>query len=304
MRQIHFAFRWIANEYVLLTIAIFFWAFNVVLGRDMRNELSPLAMSFWRWVVAFLCALPLVFRSLPPLVSSLQSRWLSVIALGVLGAVIPSTGCYFAVQYTEATNALILNSFQPVIVVLMSWAILNSRVGAMQLVGVVVSLVGTMVIVTNGSILGLLTQQFNIGDLIMLGATLSWAAYTVWISKFGVIAQPIAFLAVISIVGVLAIAPFYLWEAFLSPPAEITGKTIAFLLFSGIGATFLSYAFYNRAVQRLGPARVAIFNYVSPIIGLALSSLYLGEEIDLHHVTGILLILTGIMLGTASRKIF
>ena len=102
------------NPYLLLTLTALFWSGNMVVGRGIRADVPPLAMAFWRWLLAFLLILPLAaphFRTQWPL---LRRSWRSVTLLGLLGVGGYNTFAYLALQTTTATNAVLLNSFIPV----------------------------------------------------------------------------------------------------------------------------------------------------------------------------------------------
>ncbi|MGB8249011.1 MAG: DMT family transporter, partial [Azonexus sp.] len=116
-----------SNPYLLLTLTALFWSGNMVLGRGIRADVPPMALAFWRWAIAFALVLPLAmphFRSQWPL---LKQGWKPLLFLGLLGVGGYNTFAYIALQYTSATNAVLLNSFIPVATIAISWAFLGKH---------------------------------------------------------------------------------------------------------------------------------------------------------------------------------
>ena len=91
---------------------------------------------------------------------------------------------YVGLQYTTATNGVMLNSATPILIILLGVLFFKQRVSAMQLSGVAVSIAGVLAILSKGHPETLLTFQFNAGDLIVLASMLLWALYTLTLLNF------------------------------------------------------------------------------------------------------------------------
>ena len=200
------------NPYLLLTLTALFWSGNMVLGRGIRADVPPLALAFWRWAIAFALVLPLAaphFRSQWPL---LTKGWKPVLFLGLLGVGGYNTFAYIALQYTSATNAVLLNSFIPVATIAISWAFLGKHLRRLEGLGVVISLCGALTIVARGDPAVLAHLNLNLGDAWMLLAVLVWAVYTVGLAWRPAGVHPMLMLAAMTAVGLAALLPAYLWE--------------------------------------------------------------------------------------------
>ena len=116
------------HPYLLLTMAVFFWAGNFILGRAFHSEIPPVALAFWRWVGAALLvtlpALPHLRRDRRALLQS----WPAILLLSTLGIAAFNTLAYSGLQYTEAINAFLLQSLMPVLIVLLSFLIFREKV--------------------------------------------------------------------------------------------------------------------------------------------------------------------------------
>src|SRR5437879_9126234 len=154
------------SPYLLLTLTPLFWACNWILGRGLHAEIPPLAMTFYRWAfaIAFMLpfALPQVRRQWP----LIRVHWRVLLLLGVLGVGAHNALAYLGLNYTTATNGVILNSFIPVMIVAFSWIFLRERLSSVQLAGIAISLTGVLTILSGGSLAALIAFRLNGGDQI------------------------------------------------------------------------------------------------------------------------------------------
>ncbi len=286
------------NPYLLLTLTSLFWSGNMVLGRGIRADIPPLSLAFWRWVIAFLLVLPLALPHLRSQWPQLKKGWRAVLVLGLLGVGGYNTFAYIALQYTVATNAVLLNSFIPVATIAISWAFLGKRLRALQGVGVLLSFIGVAAIICQGDPTRLSKLGFNIGDVWMLGAVLIWALYTVGLQWRPAGVHPMLMLAALTAVGLTVLAPAYAWELGTGRSMNLHVSTVFSLAYVGIFPGFIGYIFYNRGVQEVGANQASLFLHLMPVFGTLLSAIFLNEIPHAYHYAGIALIFAGIWLTT------
>jgi drug/metabolite transporter (DMT)-like permease len=114
------------HPYLLLVLTTLFWSGNMVLGRAIRDQVPPLSLAFWRWAIALALVLPLALPHLRAQWPLLRAGWQAVVVLGLLGVGGYNTLAYVGLQYTPATNAVLLNSFIPIATITLSWLFLRS----------------------------------------------------------------------------------------------------------------------------------------------------------------------------------
>ncbi len=290
--------NFLTNPYLLLTLTVLFWSGNMVLGRGIRGDVPPMALAFWRWAIAFLLVLPLAlphFKSQWPL---LLKGWKPVFILGLLGVGGYNTFAYVALQYTAATNAVLLNSFIPIATIAISWAFLGKHLRRLEAIGVLISLCGALTIIARGDLHVLAHLNLNIGDVWMLGAVLVWSIYTVGLAWRPSGVDPMLMLAAMTAVGLAALAPAYAWEMLGGRHINVNLGSLASLAYVGIFPSFLGYIFYNRGVAEVGANKASLFIHLMPVFGTLLSAIFLGETPLWYHYLGIVLIFTGIGLTT------
>ena len=289
------------HPYLLLTLTTLFWSGNMVIGRAIRDDVPPLSLAFWRWAIALVLTLPLALPHLRTQWPQLRRGWPAVVALGLLGVGGYNTLAYIALQYTAATNAVLLNSFIPIATIALSWAFLKKRLSGVEWLGVLISLLGVCSIVARGELATLAGLSLNIGDLWMLTAVVVWALYTIGLQWRPAGVHPMLMLAAFTSVGLLALAPAYAWEIAQGRLIHVNATALAGIAYTGLLPGFAGYVFYNRAVGEVGASKASLFIHLMPVFGTILSALFLGEVPQNYHFIGMALIFAGIFL-TTSRK--
>jgi drug/metabolite transporter (DMT)-like permease len=287
------------RPYLLLTLAVLFWAGNFILGRAFHEDIPPITLAFWRWLGAAVLvtwpALTHLRRDLPQLIR----HWPIVLLLSTLGIAAFNTLAYSGLHFTGAINAFLIQSLMPVMIVLLSWVIFRDRVTRLQAVGIMVSLCGAVTIIARGDLDVLFSLSVNRGDLLVSAAIACYAGYSVMLRKRPHV-HPLAFIAIIFWIGTLILLPLYLWETLTVATLELKPATILVIGYVMIFPSIVSYLCYNRGVELVGANRAGLFIHLMPVFGSLMAILFLGEIFFWFHGLGILLIGAGIYLATRS----
>ena len=277
-----------------------FWAGNAVLGRAVAGAVPPIGLAFWRWCLGMLVVLPFAWPHLRHDITPILARWKSVLLLGTLGIGIYNTFQYIALNTTTALNCVRLQSSMPVMIVLMSLVLFRDRIGAMQGVGIAVSLVGATTLISHGDPATLLGLELNAGDVWMLAAVVIYAAYTTLLRRRPAI-HGLSFVVVTFAIGAVELLPFYIWESLSGHPVQASGITLLAVGYTVLFPSIAAYLCFNRAVELLGPNTAGLAIHLVPVFGSLLAILFLGEQPHLYHGVGIALIAAGIVLATRRR---
>lgn len=292
-----------ASPYLLLSLASFLWAFNWIIGRAMVGHVTPVALTFARWTVAFAAMLPFAWPQLRAHAGTLRKHWRRIAWLAFWGTGIQNVFGYVGLQYTTATNGVMLNSAIPVMIIVTGWLVYGDTITRLQSVGVAVSLAGVLAILTRGDVEVLLSLSLNRGDLIVLGGLVFWAVYSVILRTKPPGLPGLALLAACSGFGVLFLAPLAAFEAlFLGGHIEVAPATVAAILYIGVFPSFVGYISWNRGVAEVGANVAGIFLHLMPAFGALLAWLFLDERIHAYHIAGIGLVLAGIALSARGER--
>ena len=167
-----------ALAYAALICTTALWGSNGVVSRALMDTIPPLVMAAARWAVAFVVLLPLVWPERRALVDALRRDWKLLVVLTLLGGAPQSALVYSGLAESTAIHLGLLNSTIPVLIILISWGWYARRPSRLESIGLTISLIGVLLILAHGDLGSLLRLQFNHGDLMMLGAVLVWAIYT------------------------------------------------------------------------------------------------------------------------------
>jgi len=289
------------HPYLLLSGAALLWAGNFVLGRAMRGHVPPVGLAFWRWGLALTVLLFLQGGRLLASREAILRRRGVVTALGILGVGNFNLFLYLGLQRTTATNALLLNAAAPAFILAISFAAGQGRPTGRMLFGVLLSLAGVATILTEGRLASLSALRLNAGDLWVLAAVLSWSIYTVLLDRRPRDVEPMVLLTALVLVGTAWIAPFYAWEIAQGARMTLDLPTVASILYVGVFASLVAYAFWNAGVARAGASRAGVSLNLMPAFGTVLAVLLLGEPFHAFQAAGIALIVGGVTLVQLGR---
>lgn len=291
------------SPYLLLSLTSLFWSLNWVIGRAIVGHVTPLSLTWIRWIVAVSAMLPFAWPGIRAHWPVIRRNWKVIAWLGFWGTGLHNAFAYVGLQYTTATNGVILNSAIPILIILLGWLIYRETITRLQSLGVAVSLAGILVIISRGDLAALAQLRLNQGDLIVLFGMVFWAAYTVFLRMKPAELPGLVLLACCGMVGICLLTPLMLLEmTLLGGHIEFSPATVAAMFYVGIFPSFVGYVFWNRGVQEVGPNIAGIFVHLMPAFGAILAWLFLDERIYLFHVAGIALILAGIGLTTQGRR--
>ena len=299
-----------SRAYVLLTFTALFWAGNAIVARAARDLVPPVALAFWRWSLALLITLPFVWRYLKRDERVIRENWKIFALLGCLGIGAFNTLLYTGLQETTALNAMLLQSGQPALILLVGSLVMGDRTSGRQIIGALVASLGVLSIIARGNLGALANLRFNTGDLIIASAVFLWAIYAVMLRRRPSI-HPLSLFAVTLIIGIVFIAPFYAIE--IQSGRLISPQWDSFLAigYVGIFPSILAYLFFNRGVELIGSAGTGMYMNILPVLGAGLAILFLNERLYVFHAIGLVLIMGGILFagrgqqppsGTVSRE--
>jgi drug/metabolite transporter (DMT)-like permease len=289
------------TAWLLLALAVLCWAGNFVVGRALRNEVPAIALTFWRWTLAFAILLPFSFGGLRSNWPVIRRSWKVLFLLGLFASVLQHIPIYWGLRETTATNASLLNSTSPIFILMASVIVLHERPRPIAWIGALVSLVGVAVIVTRGDPHVIASLALNRGDALILLTAISWAGYTIALRFRPPELSGLVMLAAIVGASVLMLAPLWAIETALGHVFVPSLPAIGGILYVGIFASVVAYIAWNRGVALVGPARAAPFMYLMLVYTPVLGILFLGERVYGYHLVGGALIIGGIWLATFRR---
>ncbi|MCD6430725.1 MAG: DMT family transporter [Deltaproteobacteria bacterium] len=293
--------RLYSAPYLLLTMAVFFWSVNSIVGRFMRLDVPPIALSFWRWAGASLIIIYFAWPKLKEDWPIIRRHLPLLLLLALTGVAMFNTLLYSGLQSTVALNAFLIQSTMPVLIMLFSFFLFRDKINHLQGVGVALSLAGVVMVIARGDLEVLRSLSLNRGDILIFIATIGYAVYSVMLRKRPTF-HPISFIAFTFVTGTLMLLPLYIWETVAVKALTLNGPTLLTIAYVAIFPSIVSYFCYNRGIELIGANRAGLFIHLLPVFGTIMAILFLGERFFWFHGVGIVMIFVGIALTLWHHK--
>lgn len=286
-------------QYAYPLLAIFIWAGNTVITKMSAGAIFPAEIGFYRWLLAGLLFTPFMLKPVIghwPLIRPNLGR---IFILGVLGMAVYQSLAYFAASLTTATNMGIILSLMPLMSLAMAIISLGQRLTAGALVGALLSFAGVLVVVSSGSLGTLLEHGVNLGDAMMLIATLAYAVYSTLLKKWQLRLPPLVLLYLQVLVAVVVLLPLFVVSDKVGP----TLNNIPLVLYACLLASMVAPLAWMQAVVRLGPSRTTQFFNLLPLLTALIAAVVLHEQLALFHLVGGALTLGGVIVSERWTRI-
>lgn len=289
--------------YAALLAAPAFFSTNVVFGRAAA-ELPPFLLAFIRWTITAALLFSFSFQQRKEMVRLARTQWRLLLLLGFLGMFVCGGGVYLALQQTTATNATLIYTLPPILVILIERVWRQRPLKLREIAGVFIAMLGVGITVSSGKLPGTGEASFNPGDILMLAAALSWALYLVIFKSARLSGPgPVALFALIAAFGALTLLPMALLELVMGARFPNTGQDWQLIAGIVLFASLIAFSAFQFGVHVLGSSVASIFMYLMPPFGLTFSALFLGEKLEDHHFAGIAGIMAGVILATFPTQV-
>jgi drug/metabolite transporter (DMT)-like permease len=295
------ATRAFGNAYVLLTLTMLFWAGNAVVGRGAVGLVPPFTLAWLRWTIAFILVMPVAWPYLKRDLPLIRAHWPILTALGALGAGTFVSLFYFGLAKTTAINGVIINSAVSIVGPIVVFLIYRETLTRVQAVGIVLSFVGVLIVLTKGDLALLRTLQLNEGDLWVISSTIVWAVYTALLRELPRV-HWLSFAAISFMVASAIDFPLFIGELAYGKHIQPTVSALLMIAYVSTFPSIVAQIFYVRGVELIGSNRAAIFMHMVPIFGAILAILFLGERLHLYHFGGLVLVISGVWLAARARR--
>ena len=291
-------FNWLTIA--ALVLPPLFWAGNVIVARAARGDVPPFTLSFGRWVIALACLLPFAWPYLKRDWPLYRQHFRLIMAVALTGVLSFNTLVYSGLHYTTSTNALLLNSCIPVLIMLIGALFYQQKLRTVHMLGLAISLAGVLTIILHGEWARLLSLSFNRGDLLVFAAVICWAFYTLLMRRIPVNINRTGLTALTIGIALVFLLPLWLWERSTGALPIWNARALWSLVYVGLLPSVAAYLLYTQAVARVGAMRAGLSMHLMPVFGILLAVGLLGESLYSYHLMGIAAIFTGI--GLSNRQ--
>ncbi len=289
--------------YFYLGMAAVLWGGTFVAGRQLAPLLDPQASAFVRFLLASALLLGWLYAQHGRLPRPDLRQLLALCALGLTGVAAYNLMFFAGLRSVEAGRASLIIAANPVLIALGSRWLFRERLGLARAAGIVLSVIGSMVVIGRGDLAGLLKSGVGIGEAYLLGCVLSWAAYTL-IGK-GVLhgMSPLTAVSYSSVLGTLILGGGVWVYGGIDPAALGRPMVWAYLGYLAVFGTVLAFVWFYRGVHELGASRAAQFINLVPVSGVLLGAWLLDEPLTGSLLLGGALVLLGLWLTNRPKAV-
>ncbi len=278
---------------LLPLLSVFIWSLNIAVTRYVTEYISPVSISFYRWLVAFIMLTPFMLPQLYKNRALIQQHWKQLAVLAAFGMVLYQGLSYSAAHYTTATNMGIINAFIPVFTILVSVFILKEWPNRFALLGCLISFSGLLLVIAKGHWANLLSLGGHAGDAIMLAAVFFYAFYGVLLKKWQLKIPLFISVYVQIFFALLYHLPFVLYFGL----DAINAQNVWSVLYAGMFPSLAAPLLWMLSIQYLGPNQTSIFMNLMPIVTAAIAYCWLAEQWTAYHSIGTALAILGVLLA-------
>ena len=283
------------HAYGLIAATVLTWAIGVVIARGVHEEIPPIGLSFWRWIIATIILLPFVWSELR---KNIQLVKKNLAYFWVQGVFMTGGGMllFLAVNFTTAINVALVNATQPILTVLLAWIFIREEIKIVQILGIVAAFIGVAVMVTKANLGVISSLAFNVGDFITVLATTFYASYAINIRNMPKGLGTFSALFVILFMGSITLLPIYVGETIFIRPTPFTGQLAIVVLVLALLVSILSIAMWNTGNAVVGHNKAAVFVNLMPVYSAILAIYFLDERLYFYHLIGAVFVCSGIFL--------
>jgi len=287
------------KAYIMLTLCSLFWSGNFIVGKFATlYEVPPLTLNFFRWLIVWIILIPYTLKDIIKNIKIIKKNFYSILLMSITSISVFNSVVYYSLNFTQVLNGALMISTIPVLIIFISFIFKTEKINFNQVLGVILSILGVITIVTELDFLRLINLDLNKGDLWLLIAMLSWAVYSTMLRTYKISLKVLTFISIIVSIGLIFLLPQFLFEykshqiiKFNFPVILITSYVV---LFAGIGA----YIFWNKGVSIIGPNKAGIFLHLMPVFSSFMAIFILNEKLMSFHIIGAVAIIIGIYLSS------
>ncbi|AOP35554.1 hypothetical protein A0128_17930 [Leptospira tipperaryensis] len=284
------------KPYLCLVLFALITGTTFQVAKEALLYFSPAQTGALRFVLASILLFTFVFLSDRKLLKVNKEHLRSFIFLGIVGVFGFNFFFFLGMRKASPVNAAIIVALSPAITIFLSYILLKTKITFLQYLGTVVSFLGVLVVISDGNLSSIRTVLEGEGILFIFLAAACWALYSVGMKKYLKGVSTVQITTFTSFFGTICLLLLILLNGDYHIEWSKTPSSAWFaILYMAAFTTFFGYLFWNYGIQKVGPDKAAIFGNLIPVVAM-LTTLFLGESLNLFDVIGALLVIVGIFI--------
>ena len=289
--------------YVFLFLTVTFWAGNFVVGKFASiYEVPPFSLNFYRWLFAWLILAPFTLPEIIKKKDYIINNYKLFVILGVTSITIFNSIVYYSLNFTQVISGVLMISTIPVMIMFFSSIFKIEKTNIFQIIGVILSFLGVIIIITKANFEILKNLNFNKGDVTMVVAMFSWALYSTLLKRQTYEISQLSLLQVVMSFGLVFLIPIYFIEYQLGFRITLDKPFYLILSYVVLLPGLASFILWIKGISMIGANRSGVFLHLMPILSAIMAMIIFNEKFMFYHMLGACFIITGILLSNKKVK--
>ncbi len=296
----------VSNDLMML-LTVLIWGVNFTAVKVAVTDMAPLAFNAIRFSLSTLVTFAVLAwqargASEPrPLRLPLRDAG-RMILLGLAGHGVYQVLFANGIARTAPGNASLIMATSPIWVAILGRLLGIERINRLMAFGILISFVGITLLVTSGGKVSLDSSSL-LGDVLVLGCAVLWAAYTVWSKPILVHYSPLELTAWTMLAGTIPLVLVSIPQLKGQDWQAVPLLAWASLIYSAVFSAAIGYVLWSRSVQRVGNARTAVYSNLTPVIAILFAWATLGDRLAPLQLLGGLIVLSGLIVTRRGRAV-
>ena len=286
------------KAYIMLVCATLFWAGNFIVGKmAFLENIPPMTLVFFRWSLVWIILLPFTYKEILKNKDIILNNLPLLFFLALTSVGLFNSFTYLALVYTQVINASLFNTAIPATIILLCFLLKIEKTNKFQILGLIISVLGILSIITKLNLNLLLSLNFNKGDLIMIGGVITWGLYSSFLKKKKFTLPLLTLVHVLCTFGLIFILPQFLYELSQGLTVQVNTNLFYTLIYLALFPSIGSYYCWAGAVAIIGANRAGIFLSLIPFFSTIMAIVFFKEQFQFFHLIGSILIILGLFLS-------
>ena len=282
--------------YIKLILTAVFWGGTFIAGKIVAQDVTPFSAAFLRFAIASAFLVLITWRVEGKLPRIARSLVLPIFLLGLTGVFAYNVFFFKGLQSIDAGRAALIIALNPVMISLLSSILFKEELTPIKIIGILLSVIGAMTVISRGNPLHLFQGHLEWGELNIFGCVLSWVSFSlIGKSVLGKI-SPLVSICYSSLAGTATLIIPAMLEGLWTFLPSYSGITWLGLFYLGFFGTVLGFVWYYEGIKKIGPTKAGLFINVVPLSAVVLAFFLLNEPLTLSLLIGAILVSTGIYL--------
>jgi drug/metabolite transporter (DMT)-like permease len=275
------------------------WGGMYVVSKVVLDIIAPFSLVSLRLLLgALTLAIVLGIRGFPKIT---RTQFWQAVGVGFVGYSVSLSLQFLGTKLSTAANGSLVTSATPAFVLIFAWILLKEKITPLRLIALLLATLGVVAVIDPRS--AQLNPDLFAGNLLLLGAALTWALYSVLVRKATQALDVLPFSLIAFLGGLPVSLPAGAWELETIGVGEISLGVVGGVLFIGILSTALAMVLWNTAFAHVDASLASLTFFAQPVVGTLLGWLFLAEKITPLFLLGGLLIGVGLVISSSSHQV-